>query len=906
MAESDNKNKKNSPKKRTIKNIKAVKPKNIKKSFEKENVNESIDIVNVIIKKKQGVSDSETENYDAIMATTNSNNKNEENTLPVLPVREIVIFPNTISPLFIGRPQSIQAVNKAMESGKKVFVSAQKDSNVDEISVSNIFDVGVVGTIIQCIKLPDETFKLLVDSNYRAKATKFIIKPGYIVAKLEKMPTTNSDPRETKAAMRNILNVMGDYIKLNKRVDESALSFIEDIKDAHYFCDMAISYLPIEYKTKQEMLYILNASERLDKLYAYIIDEIEVLRVEKTVQDRVRSQMDKNHKEYYLHEQIKAIRKELGEKDANLESVEKYQKLLKITKFTQEAFEKANEEITRLSTMPASSSENVRSYLDWLFAVPWKLFSDKNTISINQAQKILNGSHYGLDKVKEIILEYIAVQMNTTKTRSAILCLYGPPGVGKTSLVKSIAEAMGRKYVKIALGGLRDEAEIRGHRRTYIGALPGKIIQAMKKAGSSDPVILLDEIDKLNSDHRGDPSSALLEALDPEQNNEFNDHFLEVGYDLSNVMFIATANSLNMQRPLLDRLEIIKVPSYLEHEKVEICKGHIISKQLELIGLPKDCMLFTTDAIRHIIHFYTRESGVRELERLVAKIIRKNLIKMMKAGIVEKPANIIYPSDNEVKKNDQGVIIPPQGLFPMEAAILKKDAKPITVNIKIVERDLGIKKYTDSEMEKKDTIALTNGLAYTEVGGDVLTIEAVKTPATKGEIKITGTLGNVMKESAQAAFSYVSANYAKYGIKLQELNSNNIHIHVPAGATPKDGPSAGVTIATTIVSLFTGIPVKHDVAMTGEITLRGKVLPIGGLREKMTAAIRMGMKTILIPEENKKDLEEVPNYVKKSCQIVLCKTVDDVLEVALTHKPVSLTKIESDEMVSKLSPATKI
>lgn len=863
-------------------------------------INDVVDIVNVLIKKKQGLSDNETENYDTIVAMQNKKNKFDDTVLPVLPLRDIVVFPNTISPLFIGRDKSIEAVNQAMKAGRKVLIVAQKDSSASEIEISNVFDIGVVGTIIQCIRLPDETFKLLIDSNYRAKVDEFISKDTYIVAKITKMTTTDSDVHETKAIIRNILTSLADYVKLNKRVDESSVSFIEDVKEPHLFCDMAISYLPIEYRVKQEMLSILGAAQRLERLYVYIIDEIEVLRAEKSVQDRVRGQMDKNHKEYYLHEQIKAIRKELGEKDGNTESIEKYEKLLKITKLSREAFEKASEEIARLNTMSASSSENVRSYLDWLFAVPWHLLSDKKTVSIAHAQNILNTTHYGLDKVKEIILEYIAVQMNTTKTRSAILCLYGPPGVGKTSLVKSIAEAMGRKYVKIALGGVRDEAEIRGHRRTYIGALPGKIIQAMKKAGTSDPIILLDEIDKLNSDHRGDPSSALLEALDPEQNNEFNDHYLEVGYDLSNVMFIGTANSLSMQRPLLDRLEIIKVPSYLEHEKLEICKRHIVDKQLELIGLPRDSIVFKTEAIRYIIQYYTRESGVRELERLVAKIIRKNLIKMMKSGLIEKPANIIYPKDSDVEKNEQGVIIPFSGLLKMDPAILKKDAKPIIITSKIVARDLGVKKYTDSETEKHDMIGVTNGLAYTEVGGDVLTIEAVKTPAAKGEIKITGKLGDVMKESAQAAFSYVSANYAKYGIRLCDLSSNNIHIHVPEGATPKDGPSAGVTMATTIVSLFTGIPVRHDLAMTGEVTLRGKVLPIGGLREKMTAAIRMGIKVICIPKENNKDLEEVPDYVKKSCEIVLCESVDDVLSVALTKKPKPLTKMEVDEMIGKI------
>ena len=547
----------------------------------KADIIDVVDIVNVLMKKKQGVVDGDTEKYDKIIKAELGKKKVKDlDWLPVVPLRDIVVYPNTVSPLFIGREKSIHSVTNAMQKGRKVFIVVQKDSTVGDIDIKNLNNIGVVGTIIQCIRLPDDTFKLLIDANYRAESLEYQDNGIQILAKLKKLDTIDSDEHQTKAIMRQILLSLSEYAKLNKRIDESSITYIEDIKEPHLFCDTAVSYLPLEHKIKQDMLGILVASDRLEKLYAHILDEIDILKAEKTVQDRVKENMDKNHKEYYLHEQIKAIKKELGEKDGNTEAVDKYINLLKTLKLSKEAYDKADEEIKRLATVSASSSEHIRSYLDCLFAVPWHVLGDKNHVTIDSAETILNTTHYGLDKVKQIILEYIAVQMNTTKTRSAILCLYGPPGVGKTSLVKSIAESMGRKYVKIALGGVRDEAEIRGHRRTYIGALPGKIIQAMKKAGTSDPIILLDEIDKLNSDHRGDPSSALLEALDPEQNNEFNDHYLEVGYDLSNVMFIATANSLSMQRPLLDRLEIIKVPSYLEHEKLEICKRHIVSNNL--------------------------------------------------------------------------------------------------------------------------------------------------------------------------------------------------------------------------------------------------------------------------------------------------------------------------------------
>ncbi len=867
--------------------------KEINNSFEDEFTYDSI--LEALVKKTQPTISGSSNNSEKKNDTANN-----PDFLPVVALRDIVIYPNTISPLFIGRDKSINAVTNAMQAGRQVFIVIQKDNGITDINIDNLYNIGVVGTIIQCIRLPDNTFKLLVDSHYRAEVTEYTNNKNYLTAKIKKLNTVTSEENQSKAIIRQILASLLEYAKLNKRVDENSITYIEDIQDPHLFCDTAISYLPFECKKKQEMLSILVASERLEKLYAHIIDEIDILEAERTVQDRVKEQMDKNHKEYYLHEQIKAIKKELGEKDGNTEAVDKYEHLLKTLKLSKEAYEKADEEIKRLSTMTASSSEHIRSYLDWLFAVPWNILNDKKDVNIDTAETILNTSHYGLDKVKEIILEYIAVQMNTTKTRSAILCLYGPPGVGKTSLVKSIAQSMGRKYVKIALGGLRDEAEIRGHRRTYIGALPGKIIQAMKKAGTSDPIILLDEIDKLNSDHRGDPSSALLEALDPEQNNEFNDHYLEVGYDLSNVMFIATANSLSMQRPLLDRLEIIKVPSYLEHEKLEICKRHIVAKQLELIGLPTDSIKFKDDAIKYIINHYTRESGVRELERLVAKIIRKNLIKMMKNGDIVKPAHIHVDNPEKTSDSSKKDASITSALAKMDPAILKEKFL-LNITVKIVEKDLGAKKYTDNEMEKRDLVGITNGLAYTEVGGDVLMIEAVKTPSMKSELKITGKLGEVMKESAQTAFSHVSAHYYKYGIDLNDLNKNNIHIHFPDGATPKDGPSAGAAITTTIISLFTGIPVRHDIAMTGEINLHGKVMPIGGLREKMTAAIRFGMKVICIPKENNKDLEEVPDYVKKSCEIVLCDTIDDVLEHALITKLKPLTQIEIKEMLDKMN-----
>jgi ATP-dependent Lon protease len=804
-------------------------------------------------------------------------------TVPLIPLRDIVIFPNSINPLFIGRPKSVAAVEHATKGDRMVLLCTQKNSSTDDIAIKNMLDFGSLATIIQRVQLPDDTLKVLVDANERAKVLSFKDNGKYIEAKIEIQTVSNKPDVAIEALMRNIIDNIKEYSTISKRINQDAISTIVDIKEPSTFADMVASYLPIDYKIKQQILELIDTAKRLEKILTIIIEELDILKTEKDIQDRIKKQMDKNNREYYLHEQIKAIRKELGDGDYAGDAINKYQEQMKTKVMSKEATEKAEEEMKRLNSASSSSAETIRSYLDWLLYMPWNTATDcKPTISA--AKHILNTSHYGLEKVKDIIIEYIAVQINKKKTKSTILCLYGPPGVGKTSLVKAIAEAMGRKYAKIALGGVHDEAEIRGHRRTYVGSMPGRLIQTMKRVGVSNPVILLDEIDKMTSDYRGDPQAALLEALDSEQNKEFQDHFLEVGYDLSNVVFIATANSLTMQRPLLDRLEIVNVPSYLEQDKFEICKHYIISKQLDNVGITSKHLEITDDSIKDIIKFYTRESGVREVERLIGKLARKVLVDIMKN--LDQPEDAAKPNEGKAKKVKKDVTVQEETKI-MEIEKLH-NIPQVTVIPSDLQKYLGVKKYTHSETEKQNLVGITNGLAYTEVGGDMLLIEAVKIPNGKGSFKITGKLGDVMKESAQAAMSYISSNCNKYGIKKEDIFKHDAHIHVPEGATPKDGPSAGVTMCTSIVSLFTGIPVRHDVAMTGETTLRGRVLPIGGLREKLVSALRSGIKIVLIPSENKKDLEDVPEYVKENLQIILCENVDDVLKVALQSQPTPL------------------
>jgi len=831
--------------------------------------------------------------YDELETEVGTSKQKTCITMPVIPLRDIVVFPNAISPLFVGRSKSVQAAIRAIGNNRKIFLVSQKDSVTDDVATENLEKVGVVGTIIQYIRLPDDTLKILVDATNRASAIHYQESGDCIEATLdiiESMDLDISTSSEAIALVRTITIAIHEYAALSKRISADMLSTLDKITNPNAFADIAMSYMHVDHKIKQEILEIFDLLKRLERVCAVIMGEVDILRAERVVQERVKSQIDKTHKEYYLNEQIKAIRRELTGDDEVSDSIERYRELLAKKNMPTEARNKAAEEIKRLSGMSSMSAENVRSYLDWMFALPWEEYTECHN-SIDHAMEILNKSHYGLDKIKESILEYLAVQQNNPNSRSPILCLYGPPGVGKTSLGRAIADAMGRKYAKIALGGVRDEAEIRGHRRTYVGAMPGKIIQTLKRVGTSNPVILLDEIEKMNYEYRGDPSSALLEALDPEQNKEFSDHYMEIGYDLSKVMFIATANTLDMQRPLLDRLEIIKIPSYLEEEKVQICKQYIIQKQLEYTGITKDNLSISDDAVRSIIRDYTRESGVRELERLVGKATRKVLMKLLN-GSQNKLKNVVemegdqnseftlkYEDDDYAKEVEvSDTISPKRTLLGHKVRITQRN----------IDKFLGIKKYNHSEGEKRNLIGVTHGLAYTDAGGDVLLIEAVKIPNGKGEVRVTGKLGTVMTESAQASVSYIKSNCYKFGINAAEFNNVDIHIHVPEGATPKDGPSAGVTICTTLVSLFSNIPVKCNIAMTGEITLRGRVLPIGGLREKMVASLRNDIRTVIIPLSNKKDLEDIPDHVKNQLKIVMCDSVEEVISAALSTNPLPI------------------
>ena len=768
--------------------------------------------------------------------------------LPVLPLRDIVVFPHMIVPLFVGREKSVRALEAVMQDNKQILLVAQKNAGQDDPGADDLFQIGTISTVLQLLKLPDGTVKVLVEGGRRARVAGFKETAPYFEAFVEKIEEPPVEGRETEALARTVVTQFEQYIKLNKKIAPEVLVSVNQIEDPSKLADTIASHLGLKIPEKQELLELPSVAARLEKVFAHMEGEIGVLQVEKRIRSRVKRQMEKTQREYYLNEQLKAIQKELGEGEDGKDEIAEIEAKIKATKFSKEAREKALAEVKKLRSMSPMSAEAtvVRNYLDWMLAVPWKKQSRVRR-DIVAAEKVLDGDHYGLEKVKERIIEYLAVQSRSPKIRGPILCLVGPPGVGKTSLGKSIAKATGRNFVRMSLGGVRDEAEIRGHRRTYIGSMPGKVLQGMKKAKTSNPLFLLDEIDKLGADWRGDPSSALLEVLDPEQNSTFADHYLEVDYDLSDVMFVTTANSLRMPQPLLDRMEIIRIPGYTEDEKVEIAKRHLMSKVSEANGLKADEWSVSDSAIRDLIRYYTREAGVRNLEREIAGLARKS-----------------------VKE------------------IVSKKAKKVAITHKNLDKFAGVRKFRYGEAEEEDMVGVVTGLAWTEVGGEILTIESVLLPG-KGNVKQTGKLGDVMQESVSAAMSYVRSRSTTFGIKPTLFEKRDLHVHVPEGATPKDGPSAGIAMATSIVSVLTGIPVRRDVAMTGEITLRGRVLPIGGLKEKLLAAMRAGIKIVFIPKDNEKDLVDIPDSVRKGLEINPVSHVDEVIMRALARRPEAIT-----------------
>ncbi len=774
---------------------------------------------------------------------------------PVLPLRDIVVFPHMIVPLFVGREKSVRALEDVMKEDRQILLVSQKNPMQDDPGAADVYTVGTLGSVLQLLRLPDGTVKVLVEGQQRARIMRFGDSESFHQAYIELLPDNESDGEETEALQRAVTSQFEQYIKLNKKVPPEVLVSIGQIDAPSKLADTIASHLSLKLADKQELLEIPSVTQRLEKIYAHMESEIGVLQVEKRIRNRVKRQMEKTQRDYYLNEQMKAIQKELGEGEDGRDELAELEAKIKKTKLSKEAREKADGELRKLRNMSPMSAEStvVRNYLDWIVSIPWKSRS-KLKHDIAFAEKVLGDEHFGLEKVKERILEFLAVQQRTEKLKGPILCLVGPPGVGKTSLGKSIAKATGRSFVRMSLGGVRDEAEIRGHRRTYIGSMPGKIIQGMKKAKHTNPLFLLDEIDKLGADWRGDPSSALLEVLDPEQNSTFSDHYLEVDYDLSDTLFICTANSLNMPQPLLDRMEIIRLSGYTEDEKVEIAKRHLIAKEVEANGLKKGEFSITDAALRDVIRYYTREAGVRSLERELAKLARKTVRELVgkKGGAVE-----ITPD--------------------------------------VLEKYLGVQKYRYGELEQQDLVGVTTGLAWTEVGGDILQIEAVALSG-KGRVQATGKLGDVMKESVQAAESFVKSRAPSYGIKPSYFGRRDIHVHVPEGATPKDGPSAGVAMVTSIVSVMTGIPVRKDVAMTGEISLRGRVLPIGGLKEKLLAALRSGIRTVLIPKDNEKDLAEIPANVKEGLKIIPVSMADEVLAHALVRPLQPIEWSEADEL----------
>lgn len=782
----------------------------------------------------------------------------KKETYPVLPLRDIVVYPKMVVPLFVGREKSIRALQAGVDSDKNIILATQKDPGIEDPTEDDIYHVGTIGTVLQLLRLPDGTVKVLIEGLERVRIDSFVENEEFLEANATLLPEVDkSSDVELEALVRAVLSQFEEYVKLSKKIPPEVLVAVDQIDDYSKLADTIASHLTLKIADKQELLEGETLKDRFEKILGFMDAEVTLLEVENKIKSRVKKQMEKSQKEYYLNEQMKAIQKELGDGDEDNEIAE-YTKKIEKTKLSKEAREKALSEVKKLKTMSAMSSEAtvVRNYLDWLLDIPWKKRSKVNK-DLAKALAILEKDHYGLEKVKERIIEYLAVQSRADKVKGPILCLVGPPGVGKTSLGKSIARATGRSFVRASLGGMRDEAEIRGHRRTYIGSMPGKIIKGMKKAATSNPLFLLDEIDKLGNDWRGDPSSALLEVLDPEQNAAFNDHYLEVDYDLSDVMFVTTANSLDMPRPLLDRMEVIRLSGYTEDEKIEIAKRHLIPKIFEENAVKEKELEITDEAIRSIIRYYTREAGVRNLERELATIARK-----------------------AVKE------------------ILLNKEKRVKVSEKNIDKYLGVIKYRYGEAEAEDHIGVTTGLAWTEVGGDILFIEAVDMPG-KGKITQTGKLGDVMKESIETAYSVVRSHSEQLGIDPEVFEKTDIHVHVPEGATPKDGPSAGIAMYTTLVSVLTKIPVRKDVAMTGEITLQGRVLPIGGLKEKLLSALRGGIKTVIIPKDNEKDLEEIPDNVKAGMKIIPVSEVREVIDIALNGKVKPLEKICRCETVKK-------
>ena len=795
--------------------------------------------------------------------------RTQQRTLPVLPLRDVVVFPYMVMPLFVGRAKSISALDEAMNEGKQLLLVSQKQADLEEPTVDDVFDVGTIANIIQLLKLPDGTVKVLVEGQQRAKINQLNDGEDHFSAEVTPIETTFGDENELDVVKAAVLNEFESYLQLNKKIPADVLGALQRIDDADRLADTMAAHIPVTVRHKQSVLELADVQERLEYLLGMMESEADILQVEKRIRGRVKKQMEKSQRNYYLSEQIKAIRKEMddGESEDTIDEVEQLRQKVEAAGMPADVREKVESELQKLKMMSAMSAEAtvVRSYVEWMLQVPWHKRT-KVKKDIAKAQQVLDADHYGLERVKERILEYLAVQARLNKIKGPILCLVGPPGVGKTSLGQSIANATGRKYVRMALGGVRDEAEIRGHRKTYIGALPGKLIQKMAKVGVKNPLFLLDEIDKMSSDMRGDPASALLEVLDPEQNTTFNDHYLEVDYDLSDVMFVATSNSMNIPGPLLDRMEVIRLSGYTEDEKLNIAMRHLLQKQIERNGLKKGELTIEENAILDIIRYYTREAGVRGLEREISKICRKAV---------------------------KNLLVNPK-------------VKSITVNSDNLHDYLGVKRFEFGKADTQNRVGEVTGLAWTEVGGDLLTIETASVVG-KGKLTFTGSLGDVMKESIQAAMTVVRARAEKLGINSEFHEKRDIHIHVPDGATPKDGPSAGIAMCTALVSCLTGNPVRADVAMTGEISLRGKVLPIGGLKEKLLAAHRGGIKTVLIPKDNVKDLEEIPDNVKENLAIHAVETIDEVLGLALENPPegIEFVKVETKAKAPRRKAATK-
>ncbi len=793
---------------------------------------------------------------------------NEQNAIvPVLPLRDVVVYPHMVIPLFVGREKSIRALEAAMADNKQILLVAQKSAELDDPSRDQIYQVGTLSTILQLLKLPDGTIKVLVEGGQRARIVEYLGEDEYFSARIEPLESVvPASERELEVVMRSVVGQFEQYVKMNKKVPPEILTSVTGIDDPSRLADTIAAHMALKIDEKQHILEMVDVQQRLEHLLGLIEGEMDVLDLEKRIRGRVKQQMEKSQREYYLNEQMKAIQKELGELDETPNELEELERKIEAAGMSKEAKEKATAELNKLKMMSPMSAEAtvVRNYIDWLVNVPWKKRT-RVTRDLARAERVLEADHYGLEKVKERILEYLAVQQRVRKLKGPILCLVGPPGVGKTSVAKSIARATGRKFVRMSLGGVRDEAEIRGHRRTYIGSMPGKIIQNLAKVGVRNPLFLLDEIDKMSMDFRGDPASALLEVLDPEQNHTFNDHYLEVDFDLSDVMFVATANTLNIPGPLLDRMEVIRIPGYTEDEKVQIAERYLIPKQMKANGIRKGELVITEGAVRDIVRHYTREAGVRNLEREISKICRK----------------------------------------VVKSLLLKKRDLKVTVTARNLEKYLGVPRFRYGLAEEEDRVGQVTGLAWTEVGGELLTIETAVVPG-KGKFTYTGQLGDVMQESIQAALTVVRSRAEALGIEPDFYETKDIHVHVPEGATPKDGPSAGIGMCTALVSALTGIPVKADVAMTGEITLRGEVLPIGGLKEKLLAAHRGGIRTVLIPKDNEKDLAEIPRNIKQRLDIRPVQWIDEVLELALQKMPEPLVPAKAGpQPASKKKVRTK-